>query len=88
MSLRLLSKILIFSGDYKLFKEFSKQLRSSAFANQNLRSMLTFTPQRLPVNIDEVESVESICHRFKSGAMSYGSLSQEAHECLAIAMNR
>ena len=76
------------TGDYKLFKEFSKQLRGSAFANQNLRSMLTFTPQRLPVNIDEVESVESICHRFKTGAMSYGSLSQEAHECLAIAMNR
>lgn len=63
------------TGDYKLFKEFSKQLRDSAFANQNLRSMLTFTPQRLPVNIDEVESVESICHRFKTGAMSYGSLS-------------
>ena len=76
------------TGDYKLFKEFSKQLRGGAFANQNLRSMLTFTPQRLPVNIDEVESVESICHRFKTGAMSYGSLSQEAHECLAIAMNR
>ena len=76
------------TGNYKLFKEFSKQLRSSEFANQNLRSMLTFTPQRLPVNIDEVESIESICHRFKTGAMSYGSLSQEAHECLAIAMNR
>lgn len=40
------------------------------------------------MNIDEVESVESICHRFKTGAMSYGSLSQEAHECLVIAMNR
>ena len=40
------------------------------------------------MNIDEVESVESICHRFKTGAMSYGFLSQEAHECLAIAMNR
>lgn len=76
------------TGDYKLFKAFSKQLRGSAFANQNLRSMLTFTPQRLPVNIDEVESVESICHRFKTGAMSYGSLSQESHECLVIAMNR
>ena len=76
------------TGDYKLFKQFSKTLRGSDFANQNLRSMLTFTPQRLPVNIDEVESVESICHRFKTGAMSYGSLSQEAHECLAIAMNR
>ena len=76
------------SGDYKLFKEFSRQMRSSEFANQNLRSMLTFTPQRLPVSIDEVEPVESICRRFKTGAMSYGSLSQEAHECLAIAMNR
>lgn len=76
------------TGDYKLFKEFSEQLGGSEFANQNLRSMLTFTPQRLPIDIDEVESVESICRRFKTGAMSYGSLSQEAHECLAIAMNR
>ena len=75
-------------GDYKLYKEFSEQLSGSEFANQNLRSMLTFTPQRLPIDIDDVESVESICHRFKTGAMSYGSLSQEAHECLAIAMNR
>ncbi len=74
-------------GDYELFKEFSARLRSGAFANQNLRSMLTFTPQRLPVDISEVESVESICRRFKTGAMSYGSLSQEAHECLALAMN-
>ena len=41
-----------------------------------------------PIPIDEVESVESICHRFKTGAMSYGSISQEAHECLAEAMNR
>ncbi|SDA29776.1 glutamate synthase (ferredoxin) [Ruminococcus sp. YE71] len=41
-----------------------------------------------PISIDEVESVESICHRFKTGAMSYGSISQEAHECLAEAMNR
>ena len=75
-------------GDYKLFKEFSEQLSGSEFANQNLRSMLTFTPQRLPIDIDDVESVDSICRRFKTGAMSYGSLSQEAHECLAIAMNR
>ena len=76
------------NGDYKLYKEFAKKLRSSDYANQCLRSMLTFTPQRLPISVDEVESVESICHRFKTGAMSYGSLSQEAHECLAIAMNR
>lgn len=75
-------------GDYKLYKEFAEQLSGSEFANQNLRSMLTFTPQRLPIDIDDVESVDSICRRFKTGAMSYGSLSQEAHECLAIAMNR
>lgn len=43
---------------------------------------------RQPISIDEVESVESICTRFKTGAMSYGSLSSEAHESLAIAMNR
>ncbi|MDO4178455.1 MAG: glutamate synthase large subunit [Phascolarctobacterium sp.] len=76
------------TGDYALYKEFSKFIRSDAFANQNLRSMLSFSPQRLPISVDEVESVESICKRFKTGAMSYGSLSQEAHECLAIAMNR
>lgn len=75
-------------NDYTMFKRFSSELNSSAFANQNLRSMLTFTPQRLPIPIEQVESVDSICKRFKTGAMSYGSLSQEAHECLAIAMNR
>ncbi|MCD8359779.1 MAG: hypothetical protein LUC29_02835 [Acidaminococcaceae bacterium] len=71
-----------------MFKRFSNELNSSAFTNQNLRSMLTFTPQRLPIPIEQVELVASICKRFKTGAMSYGSLSQEAHECLAIAMNR
>ena len=76
------------TGNYKLFREFSLTLEGSDFANQNLRSMLAFSPQRLPIDISEVESVESICHRFKTGGMSYGSLSQEAHECLAIAMNR
>lgn len=69
-------------NDYTMFKRFSSELNSSAFANQNLRSMLTFTPQRLPIPIEQVESVDSICKRFKTGAMSYGSLSQEAHECL------
>ena len=45
-------------------------------------------PVETPVPLAEVESVESICKRFKTGAMSYGSLSKEAHECMAIAMNR
>lgn len=76
------------TGDYGMFKEFTNILAGEKYANQNLRSMLDFSPQRLPVDISEVESVESICRRFKTGAMSYGSLSQEAHECMAIAMNR
>ena len=53
-----------------------------------LRSLLGFKyDENGGIPIDEVESVESICHRFKTGAMSYGSISQEAHECMAIAMN-
>ena len=53
-----------------------------------LRGLLKFNFRPEPISIDEVESVESICRRFKTGAMSYGSISQEAHESLAIAMNR
>src|SRR5574342_5557 len=52
-----------------------------------LRGLLDFKKVK-PIPIEEVESVESIMKRFKSGAMSYGSISQEAHETLAIAMNR
>ena len=50
--------------------------------------MLDIKTVEKPINIDEVESVESIVKRFKTGAMSYGSISKEAHECMAIAMNR
>ena len=54
-----------------------------------LRNLLELTPAgRASVPLEEVESVEDICRRFKTGAMSYGSISQEAHECLAVAMNR
>ena len=53
-----------------------------------LRGLLDFAPAGDPIDISEVESVDSIVKRFKTGAMSYGSLSQEAHETLAIAMNR
>ncbi|MDR3349640.1 MAG: glutamate synthase large subunit [Acidaminococcales bacterium] len=77
-----------YNGDYRMFKEFSDLLSGTEFAGQTLRSLLAFSPQRLPVDIDEVEPAESICKRFKTGGMSYGSLSQEAHECLAVAMNR
>ena len=54
---------------------------------QSLRGLLKFK-QQPSVPIEEVESVEAICRRFKTGAMSYGSISKEAHEALAVAMNR
>ena len=50
-----------------------------------IRGMLDIKTVEKPINIDEVESVESIVKRFKTGAMSYGSISKEAHECMAIA---
>ncbi|GAE27828.1 glutamate synthase [Halalkalibacter wakoensis JCM 9140] len=75
------------SNNYKLFKEYSKLLTDTDHNLQSIRGLLSFK-KREPIPIDEVESVESICKRFKTGAMSYGSISQEAHEALAIAMNR
>ena len=74
------------SGDYTLFKEYSRQLESQPFA---LRHLLEFDmTQRQSIPLEEVESVDDIVKRFKTGAMSYGSISKEAHECLAVAMNR
>ncbi len=54
----------------------------------NIRGLLDFNFAETPLPLDEVESVDSIVKRFKTGAMSYGSISQEAHETLAIAMNQ
>jgi glutamate synthase (ferredoxin) len=76
------------TGDYKTFKEYSKLVDDQLKQHFTLRGLLEFKPGRTPVPLDEVESVESILKRFKSGAMSYGSISKEAHETLAIAMNR
>jgi len=73
--------------DYEIYKQYSNQMNTSE-QKANLRGLLEIIPGSHPVPIKEVESVDSICKRFKTGAMSYGSLSQEAHECLAIAMNR
>ncbi len=72
--------------DYSIFKEYSKLIDDET-KNINLRSLVDFKYTNKPISIDEVESVESIVKRFKTGAMSYGSISKEAHECLAIAMN-
>ncbi|AZN40008.1 glutamate synthase large subunit [Paenibacillus albus] len=76
------------NNDYKLYKKFSNLVQGEDKKHLTLRSLLEFNYDAEPVSIDEVESVESIVKRFKTGAMSYGSISKEAHESLAIAMNR
>ena len=77
------------TNDYQEFKVFSRLIDDQNERLYTLRGLLDFSSEsRVPVPIDEVESVEEIMKRFKTGAMSYGSISQEAHEALAIAMNR
>ena len=80
-------QVAVRSGDYKLYKEYSKAI-VKAQEEINLRGLLDFNYSETPIPLAEVESVDSIVKRFKSGAMSYGSISKEAHETLAIAMNR
>ena len=75
------------NGDYRLFKEFSRKLHENGAHCANLRSVLKFKKGN-PVPLEEVEPAESIVKRFKTGAMSFGSISKEAHEAIAIAMNR
>ena len=76
------------TGSYEVFKQYSKLINEQSHQISTLRGLLKFKSATSPIPIDEVESAESIVKRFKTGAMSYGSISQEAHECLAIAMNR
>ena len=76
------------SNNYDVFKQYSKLVDDRSKQLCTLRGLFGFRFDRPPVPLEEVESVESIVKRFKSGAMSYGSISQEAHETLAIAMNR
>ena len=75
------------TGDYNLFKQYTALINSETNTG-NLRGLMDFKFPAKGVPLDEVESVDSIVQRFKTGAMSYGSISQEAHETLAIAMNR
>jgi len=75
-------------GSYKLFKEYAELINHQAQNLCTLRGLLDFNWAEKSVPIGEVEPVESIVKRFKTGAMSYGSISQETHEALAIAMNR
>ena len=74
-------------NDYAVFKEYSRAIDEPAGEGVTLRSLLRFKPAK-PVPIEEVEPVEKILPRFASSAMSFGSISQEAHETIAMAMNR
>ena len=75
------------TGDFDLFKKYSALVNEQNEQLFTLRGLLEFK-DREPIPLEEVESVEEITRRFKTGAMSYGSISKEAHESLAIAMNR
>lgn len=75
------------TNDYDLFKEYSSELNSN-LQKHHLRSQLHFKKTRNSIPLSEVESEYEIVKRFKTGAMSYGSISEEAHTCMAIAMNR
>jgi glutamate synthase (NADPH/NADH) large chain len=75
-------------GQYRIYKEYTKLVDDQNRRLATLRGLIGLRPTRAPVPIDEVESADSILKRFATGAMSYGSISQEAHETLAIAMNR
>ena len=73
-------------GDYSKFKQYTQMVDKEETGY--IRSLMDFVYPEAGVSIEEVESVEEIVKRFKTGAMSYGSISEEAHEALAIAMNR
>ncbi len=75
------------SGQYSVFREYTTLVNDQSRKLATLRGLLDFKGGT-PIPIEEVESIESIVKRFSTGAMSYGSISQEAHETLAIAMNR
>ena len=76
------------SGQFGIFREYTKMVDDQSEHRATLRGMFKFKQGRKPVPLNEVEPVEAIVKRFSTGAMSYGSISQEAHETLAIAMNR
>ncbi|MFL5748050.1 MAG: glutamate synthase large subunit [Niastella sp.] len=75
-------------NDYNTYKKYAKAVNDQSEKAATLRSMFQFKVNRPAISIDEVESAESILKRFATGAMSFGSISWEAHTTLAIAMNR
>jgi glutamate synthase (ferredoxin) len=76
------------TNSYQAFKEYSELVNNQSTRLCTLRGLMEFKPARAPIPIEEVEPVADIVKRFKTGAMSYGSISKEAHEALAVAMNR
>ncbi|MEU5978941.1 glutamate synthase large subunit [Streptomyces sp. NPDC047315] len=76
------------SGRYDVFKQYTQRVNEQSERLMTLRGLFGFAADRTPVPLDEVEPVSEIVKRFSTGAMSYGSISREAHETLAIAMNR
>ncbi|HPZ50784.1 MAG TPA: glutamate synthase large subunit, partial [Propionibacteriaceae bacterium] len=76
------------TGRYDIFKQYTSLVNDTSKRLMTLRALLELKPVAEPVPLDEVEPVSEIVKRFSTGAMSYGSISQEAHETLAIAMNR
>ncbi|GGJ25718.1 glutamate synthase [Streptomyces brasiliensis] len=73
---------------YDIFKKYTDRVNEQSERLMTLRGLFGFTSDRQPISIDEVEPVSEIVKRFSTGAMSYGSISREAHETLAIAMNQ
>ncbi|MGI8887705.1 MAG: glutamate synthase large subunit [Nocardioidaceae bacterium] len=76
------------SRRYDIFKKYTSLVDDQSARLMTLRGLFELKTDRVPVSIDEVEPVSELVQRFSTGAMSYGSISQEAHETLAIAMNR
>jgi glutamate synthase (NADPH/NADH) large chain len=76
------------SGQFKLYKEYTQAVNEQTRKRATLRGLFELKLAATAIPLDEVEPAESILKRFATGAMSYGSISQEAHETLAIAMNR
>ena len=76
------------NNDYKIFKEYTRLIDDQSERLATLRGLMRLKYAEQPIPLEEVEPIEEIIKRFKTGAMSYGSISKEAHEALAIAMNR
>ena len=76
------------TGQMDIFRSYTEKVNEQSKRLMTLRGLFELSKDRKPISIDEVEPIENILRRFNTGAMSYGSISGEAHETLAIAMNR